>query len=651
MIIIKKRLKSIKLKDIEITDKFWRRYTDLVPNVILPYQWEILNDRIGEAEPSYCLRNYKIAAGEEKGQHSGVVFIDTDVTKWLEAVAFSLETKPDSKLEKNADEVIDLLGRAQQSDGYLNTYYTIAEPEKRWSNLTEGHELYCAGHLIEAAVAYYDATGKDKLLVIAKRFADLICIVFGTGEGMLKGYPGHQEIELALVKLYNTTGCKRYLDLAMYFINERGKVPNYFLMEIKKDNHKFIFDEFKDYDPVYSQSHIPPRLQTTAEGHAVRALYMYSAMADLAFEYDDRELLKACMMLWENIVTKRMYLTGSIGSSAVLERFTTDYDLPNDVNYSETCASIGLAMFGSRMSRIKCDASYFDVVERVLYNTVLAGIALKGDTYFYVNPLEVWPENCKEHTSKAHIKPVRQKWFNVACCPTNIARTLASLGKYIFSLDEDSLYLNLFIENKSNIKIKGVNITTKLLTSFLYDGKSTFIFNASKSVKFGINIRIPQYVKSYSIMVNGEKVDKSPLKNGYLELLSNWKGENRIEIAFEIKAEFVAAHPEVRADAGKVALVKGPIVYCLEEKDNGKNLSSIIVNPDTPLQECFDPDLFGGTMAVKFTAKKITDEGWGNELYRLAKFTTVPIELKAVPYCFWGNRGKNEMLVWLKASI
>ena len=649
--IISKRLDAIKLKNIAITDKFWRRYTDLVPDVILPYQWEILNDRIDGAEPSYCLRNYKIAAGEEKGQHSGVVFVDTDVAKWLEAVAFSLETNPDGKLKQRADEVIELIGRAQQSDGYLNTYFTIAEPDKRWSNLTEAHELYSAGHLIEAAVAYYEATGKDKLLNIVIRFADLICQVFGTGDGQINGYCGHQEIELALIKLYYTTGYKRYLDLAMYFINQRGTTPNYFIEEIKRNNRNFIFDEFKNYDPAYSQSHMPPRQQTTAEGHAVRAMYMYSAMADLAYEYGDSELMQACKVLWENIVTKRMYLTGSIGSSAFLERFTTDYDLPNDVNYSETCASIGLAMFGSRMSRIKRDATYFDVVETALYNTVLAAIALEGNTYFYVNPLEVWPQNCMEHTSKKHVKPVRQKWFNVACCPTNIARTLASLGKYIISLDENSMYFNLFIANKAKTDIKGVHIETELQTSFLYDGKSNLIVNVSESVEFAVNIRIPKYVHSYSIKVNGDSSDALPLKNGYAEILREWKGTSVIEIVFDIKAEFVAAHPEVRADAGKVAIVKGPIVYCLEENDNGKNLPSIVVDPATPLSEHFESNLFGGTMVVKFHGRKITNSGWGNELYKTAGFTTEPVKLTAIPYCLWGNRGKNEMLVWLKASV
>ena len=573
------------------------------------------------------------------------------MAKWLEAVAFSLESNPDGKLEQKADEVIELIGRAQQSDGYLNTYYTITEPDKRWSNLTEAHELYSAGHLIEAAVAYYEATGKDKLLDIVKRFADLICKVFGAGEGQINGYCGHQEIELALVKLYYATGYKRYLDLAMYFINQRGTSPNYFIEEIKRNNHKYIFDEFKDYDPVYSQSHMPPRQQTTAEGHAVRAMYMYSAMADLAYEFGDSELMQACRVLWENIVTKRMYITGSIGSSAFLERFTTDYDLPNDVNYSETCASIGLAMFGSRMSRIKRDASYFDVVETVLYNTVLAAIALEGNTYFYVNPLEVWPQNCMKHTSKAHIKPVRQKWFNCACCPTNIARTLASLGKYIISLDEDSLYLNLFIANKAKIDIKGVHITSELQTSFMYDGKSTLILNAPKPVDFAVNIRIPKYVRNYSIKVNGDPTDVLPLKNGYAQLLREWKGTSIVEIVFDIKAEFVAAHPEVRADAGRVAIVKGPIVYCLEEKDNGRNLASIVVDPATPLSEHFDSTLFGGTVVVKLHGKKITNDGWGNELYKPAGFTTEPVELTAVPYCLWGNRGRNEMLVWLKASV
>ena len=389
------KLQSLPLGDIRIEDAFWGKYIRLVKDVILPYQWETLNDNVPDAEPSHCIKNFRIAAGEEKGTFQGAVFQDTDVAKWLEAAAFTLASGGrDEMLESLADETIKLIGKAQCPDGYLNTYYTIQEPDRRWSNLKEGHELYTAGHMIEAAVAYYEATGKDAFLKIVSRFADVICEKFGPDEGQCHGYPGHPEVELALVKLYRATGEKRYLEVSKYFVEQRGVGENYFFQEEKGEKYRQIFPEFKDYSPAYSQSHLPVREQKTAEGHAVRAVYLYCAMADLAYEYRDESLLDACRTLWDNMVKKRMFITGGIGSSGLLERFTTDYDLPNDCNYSESCASIGLALFGRRMAEITGEAKYMDVAETALYNTVLAGIAMDGRSFFYVNPLEVWPDNC-----------------------------------------------------------------------------------------------------------------------------------------------------------------------------------------------------------------------------------------------------------------
>ena len=402
-----KKLKTVPLNKIKISDQFWNRYIHLVKDVLIPYQWDILNDRLPDVETSHCIENFKIAAGETDGDFEGAVFQDTDVAKWLEAVAYSLAAEPDEHLSYLADKTINLIGRAQCEDGYLNTYFTIKDPSKRWTNLKEGHELYTAGHMTEAAVAYYKATGKTEFLDILKKFADLICKTFGPDEGQIHGYPGHQEIELALIRLYHVTGEKKYLETAKYFIDTRGVGENYFLEEEKRPEYKQIFPEFAGYDPRYSQSHEPVREQKTAEGHAVRAVYMYCAMADLAYEYKDKELLDACKTLWEDMTKRQMYITGSIGASGPLERFTTDYDLPNNCNYSETCASIGLALFGRRMAQITKDASYMDMVERALYNTLLSGIAQDGKSFFYVNPLEVWPDNCIDRTSKEHVKPVR----------------------------------------------------------------------------------------------------------------------------------------------------------------------------------------------------------------------------------------------------
>ena len=505
---------SISLKDIHITDNFWRKYIKLVKDVIIPYQWDILNDKLEGVETSHCIENFRIAAGESQGEYYGAVFQDTDVANWLEAVGFVLNYERDEGLERLADETIDLIGRAQQPDGYLNTYFTIKEPEMRWSNLMEGHELYTAGHMIEAAVAYYESTGKKRFLEIVCRFADLICRTFGTGEDQIHGYPGHQEIELALVKLYRVTGKKAYLETAKYFIDARGVGENYFLRETKSEKYKLIMPEFANYDPVYSQSDIPVREQQKAEGHAVRAVYMYTAMADLSCEYNDASLFAACERLWNNIVSKQMYITGGIGSSGILERFTTDYDLPNDSNYSESCASIGLAMFGKRMADITKDAAYMDTVERALYNTVLSGIAMDGKSFFYVNPLEVWPPNCMPKTSKEHVKAVRQTWYGVACCPTNIARTLASLGQYIYFQEKDRIYTNLYISNQAEVEINGTAFTLELKGDFPWKNQMKFHVKGEKSGHASFYFRLPSYARQFKIRRDGRNVDFTA-ENGY----------------------------------------------------------------------------------------------------------------------------------------
>ena len=636
---------DISLRDIVISDSFWNKYTKLVKEVIIPYQWDILNDRIEGVETSHCIANFKIAAGEAEGEFQGAVFQDTDVAKWLEAVGFALSFGRDEKLEQLADETIDLIGRAQQPDGYLNTYFTIKEPELRWTNLMEGHELYTAGHMIEAAVAYYEATGKRKFLDIVSRFADLICDTFGTGAGKCSGYPGHQEIELALVKLYKVTGKQAYLDTAKYFIDARGQGENYFLQEEKGEKYKRIFHDFEDYDTKYSQSHLPVREQESAEGHAVRAVYMYTAMADLAELYDDKELLAACDTLWNNIVEKRMYITGGIGSSGLLERFTTDYDLPNDCNYSETCASIGLAMFGKRMANIKKDASYMDVVERALYNTLLSGIALDGKSFFYVNPLEVWPDNCMPRTSKEHVKPVRQTWFGVACCPPNITRTLASLGQYVYFQEGSTVYTNLYIANETKTEFDGVPFTLRLSGNYPWESKVRFEIEGEREAQAVFAFRIPEYAQNFRMTRNGAPVEYRTEKS-YAKLEGTF-GKDVIEIAFDTSAMFVYANPSVRADAGKVAVVKGPLVYCLEETDNGANLASLFVDTAKGIECTFDKELFGGSEVLRLSAQKIKPSA-DHSLYRTEKPEKEPVTLRAVPYCYWGNRKTGEMSVWIK---
>lgn len=651
---------SISLKNIRVTDRFWNKYIHLVKDVIIPYQWDILNDRIEDVETSHCIENFKIAAGESTGEYYGAVFQDTDVAKWLEAVGFVLNYCKDDELERIADETIELIGRAQQPDGYLNTYFTIKEPGKRFSNIMEGHELYTAGHMIEAAVSYYESTGKRRFLDIVSKFADLICETFGSKEGQIHAYPGHQEIELALIKLYRVTRNKKYLEEAGYFIDARGRGENWFLKE-QKLKHKLIFPEFANYDPKYSQSDIPVREQKTAEGHAVRANYMYSAMADLAYENQDEELMAACDRLWDDMVHRQMYITGSVGSSGILERFTTDYDLPNDCNYSETCATIALAMFGKRMADIKKDASYMDVVERALYNTLLSGIAMDGKSFFYVNPLEVWPANCIPHTSKEHVKPVRQKWFGVACCPPNITRTLASLGQYIYFKDDEKIYVNLYVANETKTTIGGNEFTMKLDGDFPWNENISFKLSGEKASKGTIAFRIPEYAQGFRISHNGEmiykagektyKQDDIKIENGYIEITGTFK-EEVFDIKVDSKPLFIHANPLVRADSGKTAIMKGPLVYCLEETDNGDNLASIFIDTDQKLEEIYNDKLLGGCSEIHLKGKKISNEGWSDKkLYQPLRNKYTEVELTAVPYCYWGNRQTGEMLVWIKETI
>lgn len=646
----KTKSNSIPLQKIKIQDAFWSKYTKLVKDEIIPYQWNTLNDRVKGAEPSHCIRNFKIAAGEQAGEFQGAVFQDTDVAKWLEAVAYTLATDPDAELEQLADETIELIGRAQGKDGYLDTYFTIKEPELRWTNLMEGHELYTAGHMIEAAVAYYEATGKDKFVRIVSKLADLIGRTFGPGEEQLHGYPGHQEVELALVKLYRITGKKEYLETAKYFIDIRGVGENYFIKEQKCKKFKPIFWNTGEFEPKYSQSDIPVREQLKAEGHAVRAVYMYSAMADLAYEYQDEGLLQACKNLWNNIVSKRMFITGSIGSSGILERFTTDYDLPNDRNYSETCASIGLALFGLRMAQITKEASYIDTVERALYNTVLSGIAMDGKSFFYVNPLEVWPDNCLSHTSMEHVKPVRQKWFGVACCPPNIARTLASLGQYIYATERDTLYVNMYVGGsaKPDFPNKDVEITVE--TGFPFTSNIKINTRMKKDTTINMALRIPQYAEKYTVMRNGESV-ACTIRNGYA-VLEEVGTEETIKIDILMPPKFLHANPQVRADIGKVAIIKGPLVYCLEECDNGQNLANIYVDTEKELIEKYEPDLLGGILTIWGKGKKVSLQDWKeNELYKQQEMILKDVEFRAVPYCNWGNRKTGEMIVWLKEKI
>ena len=641
------RLTSADLKDIVIQDSFWGRYINLVDQVILPFQWDLINDRVEGAEKSYCIRNFRIACGEETGEHKGVVFQDTDVAKWLEAVAYSLNKKRNPKLEEAADGAIDLIAKAQCEDGYLNTYYTITG-KKRWSNLFEGHELYTAGHMIEAAVAYYQATKKRKFLDVVCRLSDYLCQVFGPEEGKIHGYPGHPEVELALVKLYRVTGKREYLVLADYFVKTRGQRPCYFLSEDCIKNGNYIFPEFKDFDLSYNQSHMPLMEQNLAEGHAVRAVYLYSALADLAYEYQDEALIRQCESLWNSIVNKKMYITGSIGSAAYGERFTGDYDLPSDTNYSESCATVGLAMFSNRMFRLTRDGKYMDIVEKALYNTLLAGIALDGKHFFYVNPLEVVPETVKKNPTYRHIKTTRQLWFGVACCPPNIARTLASLGDYMYAVDQNTVYVNLFIQNRFDVILSSGKVSVSQECDYPVSNTITLNVDPEEEFKeFTLAVRIPSYSLGAVLKINGKEV-VLPVENGYLYVKRTWKKGDVVTIHLNVPFRFVRSNPRVRQNIGKVCLMKGPVVYCLEEADNGDFLSAAVIDTNIQPEEEFDPSLLGGTLCAKLKGSRIDYETTDDSLYGEAKPVYVEAEFKAVPYSGWNNRGEGEMIVWMR---
>ncbi|MCL2368109.1 MAG: glycoside hydrolase family 127 protein, partial [Oscillospiraceae bacterium] len=567
-------------------------------------------------------------------------FQDSDLYKWLESVAYALVIHPDPSLERLADEAIALIGGAQQPDGYINTYYTAKEPARRWTNLQQGHELYCAGHLIEAAVAYYEATEKRACLDIAIRFADYIDLVFGVTEGKIKGYPGHQEIELALFRLYETTGERRYLELAAYFIKERGREPHYFDFEVEQPAYKEIFPEITPLDWDYSQSHLPPEEQRVAVGHSVRAVYMYSAMADLAAELNDRALSEALDALYEDITTKQMYVTGAIGSVAWGERFSGAYELPNDLIYGETCASVGLMMFCRRMNAMHQDARYADTMELALYNSVLSGISISGTEFFYVNPLHVEPERVRVNPNFSHVKTVRQTWFDCACCPANIARTVMGLGLYAYGATDDALYVNLYCAGSA----KDGGRTVEVSTDYPYGSDAALKVSGGR---FKLYLRNPQHAPITDITLNGEPIWPET-EQGYIVLDRDWKGDT-LAIRFDMQPKRLYCANEVQHNIGNTAIMRGPLVYCMEQVDNGACLGAIRLPDTAPLTEIPPPDgLLPEAVALKAPAYRYRQKGTG--LYTQEKPELVPDELTLIPYFLWANRGENEMRVYIPTT-
>jgi len=644
---LKKQI-PVQMKNVSIMDEFWSGRIDMISSGVIPYQWDALNDKIPGAAPSHAVENFRIAAGELAGEFRGEFFQDSDLAKWIEAASYSLISHPDKELRSKVDEAVELIEKAQFPDGYINTYFTVAEPGKRFTNLRDKHELYCAGHLIEAAVAYYQATGKKSFLNAMCRYADYIDSVFGTEQDKRHGYDGHEEIELALIKLYRVTGNVRYLNLSKYFIDERGKEPYYFDLEAKERNETII-PYPQHAKRSHLQAHLPVREQTTAEGHAVRLAYLCCGMADVAMETGDKSLLDACKNIWNNVTGKRMYVTGGIGSTGYEEAFTIDYDLPNRRAYAETCAAIGMVFWAQRMLQMEQDGKYADVMERALYNGVLSGISLDGKRYFYVNPLEVWPEEADRRIDLQHVKSERVPWYGCACCPPNIARLLASIGEYIYTCNDHEIFVNLFIGSEAEFKMNGSTIRLKQEGGYPWDGSIAFTIDETQASEFTLALRIPGWCKNAGIRINESSVNYNDcLSNGYCKITRRWNKGDRVVLSLQMPVELVRSNPQLRENAGKVAIQRGPIVYCLDEADNGKNLQDISLPEDASFIAEFDEKLLGGVTVIKGRGLRTDETIWDGELYTTAEIKTRSAEVTAVPYYCWGNREPGEMLTWIR---
>ncbi|WP_138296574.1 MULTISPECIES: beta-L-arabinofuranosidase domain-containing protein [unclassified Clostridium] len=636
------RIHAVPMKHVNIQDGFISRAQRLMRESVIPYQWRALNDSVPGAEKSYCIQNLKIAAGKIKGERGGMVFQDSDLAKWIEAAAYLLQSERDAQLEAHCDEIIDLMAQGQMEDGYFNTYFQLVEPQRRFKDLRDCHELYCCGHFIEAAVAYYEATGKRKLLEIMERMVALIAREFGPGEGQRRGYPGHQEIELALVKLYRTTGKKEYLDLAKFFIDERGREPYYFDLERQQlpDEH---FPN-SQYGREYFQAHLPVRQQQEVVGHSVRAMYMLCGMADVALETGDVTLYQACRRLWASTVQKRMYITGAIGSTAYGEAFTFDYHLPNDTIYGETCAAIGLCFFASRMLQFGADREYADILERALYNGVLSGISLDGERFFYVNPLEVWPQETREVHDFKEVKPQRQPWFGCACCPPNLARFISSLGQYAYGYDAHNLYIHLYIGGTVDVTLGDGTLAALRVDSTLPYGGQIGIEICSPG-HYGLALRVPGWCQEYTVCVNGEVV-KATVEDGYLYLHRDWMKGDKVTLALALEPVRMYANAAVHHDAGLVAIQYGPMVYCAEEADNGKDLHNLVLPSGAAIYAEYCENCLGGVMTLK--TEGLRREGADDALYTAQPPRFIPQEIRLIPYFAWANRGEGEMRVWLQ---
>ena len=621
------------IKQVKITSDFWQRYRQLIVKEVLPYQWQVMNDQAnikisddpqnaGIDKNSHAVANLKIAAGQMSGHHYGFPFQDTDVYKWLEASAYTLRYHPNDDLKKITDNLVDLIAQAQDKDGYLSTYFQIDAPERKFKRLQQSHELYTMGHCIDRN--------------------------FGSDAGKIHGVDGHPEIELALARLYEVTHEERYLKLAHYFLNERGQDPEFFNKQIQKDGPASecdLISGMRDFPLSYYLVEEPIKDQQTADGHAVRVVYLCTGMAHVARLTGDQDLLAACDRFWNDIVQKRMFITGNIGSTTTGEAFTYDYDLPNDTNYGETCASVGMAFFAKQMLQIKAKGSYADVLEKELFNGALSGMSLDGKHFFYVNPLEADPLASEKNPGKAHILTQRADWFGCACCPANLARLIASVDQYLYTVKGQTILSHQFIANdtvlEDDTRISQTN-------NFPWEGKIHYeISNVKNPFKFGI--RVPNWsAEDYTLRVNDKDV-KLPEEDGFV-YLDITEENTRIDLGLDMSVKFMQSNNRIKADIGKVAVTRGPIVYCAEEEDNQAPLWLYQVQTRQEPVTDYQVELLNGVVTVRIAAQKEQEETEEALYHEKSAQNLHPAQLRLIPYYTWANRSNGQMLTWLRAT-
>ena len=615
------KLRAVPFTDVKITDRFWSPRQETNRLVSIPINFENL-------EKAGNLQNFRLAAHRATNGYQGPLFMDSDAYKALEAAAYSLAVHHDPVLERKLEEIITTLAAAQLPDGYLNSFFQVKRPGKRWTNLQDAHELYCAGHLIEAAVAHYQTTGRRTFLNVACKLADHIDTTFGPPPKRL-GYCGHPEIELALIKLWRATGEQRYFELARYFVENRGR--GYFATEPKPSKDKDRFD------PAYYQDDVPIFDHDRIKGHAVRAAYLMSGVTDVAAETGDERLLKMLDRVWRNTTERNMYITGGIGPSSHNEGFTVDYDLPNLTAYQETCATVALAQWNHRLALLYGDAKYADVMERALYNGLLSGVSQEGKLFFYVNPLE---SEGKKH---------RNPWFGCACCPPNVARTVAFLGGYAYASSAKALWVNLYIQGSTKATIAGTPVQLNVTTDYPWDGKVKFKLQLANPTTFELRLRAPAWCEGATLSLKGKEISQPVVERGYLVLAREWRNGDSVELDLPMPVQRITANPNVKADHGQLAIQRGPIVYCLEQCDQKEPVTSLFLPAEAELKAVEDRRLFGGVTVIQGTAGIAPKLDWEHRLYQSLPITH-RVAFTAIPYYTWDNREAGPMKVWLPVA-